>query len=453
MLWVMTDHLRYDALSYHHSPNVQTPRIDQLARDGVSCDRAFSHYPVCVPMRAGLVTGQYNHVNGVRVHGDLLPPDRQTIAHAFRDVGYRTSWVGKWHLAGVRNVSGWQSGEDYWVHPFLRGGFEDWFGFEVSNNYYHNHYSTGYFTDPVKLEGYQTDSLTDLSLTYLEETAIHLDQPWFHVLSLESPHPGVGLDGQYGYNAPPEFEARFNPDQLLIPENVPPEFAAKREYREALAKYYAMVANVDYNVGRILDWLENSGQADETLVVFFSDHGDMLCGQGWEGYKQVPYNESIQIPLIMRLPKSIPADQRYAGLVSGIDIFPTCAGLCGVPIPPQVQGVNHSGPLLGNEGVVRSEVLVQWLGQPRYPFGDHPYRAIRTARYTYSVCAPDVQERYPGHFCLLFDNQTDPHQMNNLFGKKEAADLQQKMHAHLCRAILASGETMPNFIEVAPHPH
>ena len=134
LLWIITDHLRYQALSGNGNLNVDTPNIDRLAQEGVACDYAISQYPVCTPFRAGLVTGQYNHINGVRVHGDLLPPDRRTIAHAFRDAGYRTSWVGKWHLAGVNGVAGWSAGEDYWVHPFLRGGFEDWFGFDVSNN-------------------------------------------------------------------------------------------------------------------------------------------------------------------------------------------------------------------------------------------------------------------------------------------------------------------------------
>ena len=146
VLWLFSDGLRYHALSCNGDPNIQTPHLDRLAAEGVRFTEAFSHYPVCMPMRAGLVTGQYAHINGLRVHGDLLPPGSHTVAHSFRAAGYRSSWVGKWHLAGEHGLNmlgrGWQ-GEDFWVDPQLRGGFEDWYGFNLSNHYYRTIYSHG----------------------------------------------------------------------------------------------------------------------------------------------------------------------------------------------------------------------------------------------------------------------------------------------------------------------
>lgn len=129
LLWIMTDQLRHQALGCNGDPNARTPNLDRLAAQGTVCAAVFSYYPVCMPFRAGLVTGQYNHVHGIRVHGDLLPPDRRTIAHAFRQAGYRTSYVGEWHLASTNGLPSWQtrccSGDDYWGHPCLRGGFEE----------------------------------------------------------------------------------------------------------------------------------------------------------------------------------------------------------------------------------------------------------------------------------------------------------------------------------------
>jgi len=450
LLWIMTDHLRHQALGCNGDPNARTPNLDRLAAQGTVCELAFSHYPVCTPFRAGLLTGQYNHINGVRVHGDLLPPDRRTIAHAFRRAGYRTSYVGKWHLASTNGLPSWQthwcSGDDYWVHPYLRGGFEDWFAFDLSNNYYNTYYSTGESVEPVRLEGYQTDSLTDLSLKYLSETAVQLRQPWFHVLSFESPHPGMGADGKSGYPAPPAFQAMFRPHDLVPRENVPDDVVD--DARAKAAGYYAMVANIDHNVGRILNWLDDNGLAENTLVVFFADHGEMLGSHGLYD-KIVPYEESIHIPLILRLPGSVPAGKRYEGLVSGIDIFPTCAGFCGVPVFPEVQGIDQSLSVCGSRGHPRSEVLIQWLGKSRYNWGDHPYRAIRTNHYTYCLSSEATNQSHGGHFRVLFDNAADPLQMDNLFGRCEASQLQRSLHVQLCHAIRESGEELPAFVREA----
>lgn len=444
LLWIMADQLRQQAVSCYGNGEVETPRLDRLGREGVICDYGVSHYPVCMPFRAGLVTGQYSHVNGVRVHGDLLTPGRQTVAHAFRAAGYRTSYVGKWHLASANSARGCSWGDDYWVHPCLRGGFEDWFGFDLSNHYYNTHYSTGEFVDAIKIEGYQTDGLADLSLKYLSQTAAGLDQPWFHVLSFEAPHPGMPEQDGGFFPVPAEYAERFRAADMTLRDNVPADMAEK--VRKDTAGYYAMIANLDYNIGRVLDWLDESGQAENTLVVFFSDHGEMLGSHGRDS-KQVAYDESIRIPLIMRLPGGLSGGSRYDGVVSGVDIFPTCAGLCGVPTFANVQGMDQSAALRGQGKCQRNEVLIQWLGQSRYHWGDHPYRAIRTQRYTYCVSAEEVNEAQGGHFRLLFDNEQDPYQMNNLFGRAEAADLQRQLHGRLCEAIRESAEALPSFVQ------
>ena len=307
LLWIFCDQLRAQALSCNGDPNISTPHIDRLAREsgGVNFSLACSQYPICSPFRAGLITGTYAHINGLRVHGDLLPPDRRTIAHAFINSGYRTSWYGKWHMASVQGVLGWKAGADYWVHPLLRGGFQDWCGFDCSNHYYNTRYSRGTQIDPpIKLEGYQTDALTTLSLEYLNTTARDLNragtppQPWFHVLSVEAPHPGTDLDGSFGNPAPPQYTARFDPAKLILRGNVPP--AEQPAARQRLAGYYAQIANLDDNVGRILKWLDDSGQADNTLVCFFSDHGEMGGSHGLYEKNDV-FEESIRIPVLMRL--------------------------------------------------------------------------------------------------------------------------------------------------------
>jgi len=446
VLWIMADQLRHQALGCSGNPNARTPNIDRLAADGVACEMAVSQYPVCMPFRAGLVTGQYAHVHGVRVHGDLLWPDRRTVAHTYRAAGYRTGYVGKLHLAGTN--SNWTTGNEFWVHPDLRAGFEDFYGFDLSNHYYNTHYCTGYTCKGIKIEGHQTDGLTDLSLDWLSRRAAGGDGPWFHVVSYEAPHPGGG-DGTNKYMpfpTPPEYEEMFDPGRLRLRDNVPDPDDA--DVRRRSAGYYAMTTHLDHNVGRLLDWLDESGQAGNTLVVFYSDHGEMLGSHG-RFNKEVAYDEAIRIPLIFRLPGVVPAGRRYGGIASGIDIYPTCAGFCRVEPAAAVQGLDLSASLCGGEGPRRTEALVQWMGQTRYGWGDYPYRAIRTGRHTYCVSDREVNERNGGHFRLLFDNEADPYQLDNLFGRAEARDLQRQLHARLCEAIADSGEPRPEFVEAA----
>lgn len=438
LLWIFCDQLRAQALDCNGDPNLKglTPNIDRLASQGANLTAATSQYAVCMPFRGGLVTGQYAHVNGVRVHGDLLPTDRRTIAHSFREAGYRTSWIGKWHLASVQGVNGWQDGADYWVHPYLRGGFEDFTGFDVSNHFYRTRYCTGdKIWPPLELKGYQTDALTDLSLEYLSETAAKLKQPWFHCLSVEAPHPGTGLEPGKDHPAPPQYEAMFDPAALTLRPNVRPDLEAR--VRKKLAGYYAQIANLDHNIGRLLKWLDDNGQADNTLVVFFSDHGEMAGSQG-KFEKIVAYDESIRIPMIFRLPGVIDAGRRVADPFSGVDIFPTCASLCGVPIPSQVQGIDASAAVRGVGGAARSEALVQWLGPARYGFGDFAYRAIRTR--THTLCVGSTPEQ-----CFLFDNEADPYQQRDLY--QAEAQLRRQLHERLRVTVLQSGESVPPFID------
>lgn len=447
VLWIFVDQLRWHALSGHGDTNVKTPHLDALAQAGVSLARPISPCPVCTPARGCVVTGQYASTTGIRYLGDLLPPSQRTVAHAFRAAGYRTSYVGKWHLASAQNPIGHNEGAEFWVHPLLRGGFEDWYGFELSNHFWRTRYSSGELMwPPLELEGYQTDGLTTLSLDYLRKRAEQAPEtPWFHVLSLETPHHGsdaagvasVLVDGleHTRHPAPPEYEARFHPEDLELRGNVPPRY--EKAARSMLAQYYAMIANLDDNVGRILAWLEESGQAENTLVAFFSDHGDMGGSHG-RFQKCVPYEESVRVPLILRQPGQIPPGTGFEAAVSLVDLAPTCLGLCGLPVPPEMQGRNLSMPLGAGGGPVEDVgVLSQWFGNPRYtPEGElaEQWRALYTARYTYA--------RWESGRGQMFDLQADPLELVNLYDDPACAELRGKLHERLLALVQAAGEDL-----------
>lgn len=446
LLWIMCDQLRAQALGCHGDANLagHTPHLDRLAAEGADFTLACSQYPVCMPFRGGLVTGQHAHVHGLRVHGDMLPPPERPIARAFNEAGYRTSWFGKWHLASVQSPAGWKehdAGTDYWVHPDLRAGFTDWCGFDFSNHAWKSYVGEGDRIFPPRLiEGFQTDRLTDLSLEYLGADAAELHAagtPWFHCISLEAPHPMTGEDGTYGFHAPREYLDRFPPESIVLRENVPE--SERDATRRRLAGYYAMIANLDDNVGRLLGWLDESGMSDSTVVMFFADHGEMGGSHGcWE--KRRVYDESIRLPWIVRAPGVVEPGTRIDTPASGIDIYPTSASLCGVPTPAAVQGVSHAAALRGEAAVARREALVQWLGANRYLPEDpeHQYRAIRTERYT--MCVDNLGE------ALLFDNADDPYQLRNLAGDAAHAALERELRGRLCRAVLDSGEAPPAWL-------
>jgi len=453
LLWIFVDQLRYHSLSCHGDPNVRTPNLDRLAAEGTDFTNAISTCPVCTPARGAVMTGQYCNATGVLYLGDLLPPSQRTVAHAYRDAGYRTSYVGKWHLASVQNPYGHNEGAEYWVHPLLRGGFEDWFGFELSNHFWKTRYSTGdSMWPPKQLKGYQTDALTDLSLDYLAHTTAKLDRPWFHVLSYEAPHHGsdwkdvasvtVGEHTHMRHPAPPEYEARFDADQLVLRGNVPPEFEAVA--RSQQAQYYAMIANLDDNVGRVLDWLDSTGLAENTLVAFFSDHGEMGGSHG-QFQKCSPYGESLRVPLMMRLPGVVPEGQHIPHPANLVDIFPTCASLCDISVPTSVQGLNLSPVVTGrSQHQLRDAALSQWFGNPRYDPEGRPgrqWRAVHTARQTYAVFE-DGQG-------MLFDNEADPYQMKNHYDDPTYRHERRRLHCLLCRGLLRVEESIPGFVSRA----
>jgi arylsulfatase A-like enzyme len=431
----MADQLRYHALSSSGDPNLTTPHIDRLAAEGMQCTATFSQYPVCVPYRAGLMTGLHAHLNGTLRHGDYLNPSQQTVAHHFAAADYRTSYVGKWHLApesGANMVTpeGW-IGQDFWVHPSFRGGFQDWFGFNISNNYFETYISTGDKVLPLRLEGYQTDALTDLTLSYLAQQP--KDSHWFHVISYESPHPGWGGQPRSPlYPVPAAYEVRFEPGDIIVRANVPE--SSKEVTQVQLAGYYRLISNLDDNVGRILHWLDVSGHTEDTLVVFFSDHGEMGGSHGLRN-KQVPYDESLHLPLMWRLPGVLPAGSRYSQPICGLDIYPTSAGLCKLSLPDGLQGLDFSEALRrGDNRPLREAVLVQWE-DTRFAFGDHPYRAFRSATHTYVVGRDDT-------FCLLFDHRADPWELDNRFW----LDDRKTFHRQLEQLLVEAREPLPDYM-------
>ncbi|WP_276256566.1 sulfatase-like hydrolase/transferase [Halomontanus rarus] len=401
VLLVMADQWRAEALGCMGDEQVRTPNIDRFANDGLVFERAYTPNPVCSPARGSLFTGQYPHEHGVisnTYHKLFLPDDRTTIAECFRDAGYETGYIGKWHLDGTIDGPGY-------VPPDRRHGFEYWRGF----NRGHPHLRGFPNVAPdgsVEWEGdREPDIETDYALEFLDETE---GGPSFLTLSWGPPHTP--------YEAPAEYGELYDPDELTLRPNVPDEMAD--EVRENLVEYYGMCTWLDDEFGRLLEGLEERGLADDTVVVFTADHGDMMGGQGRYA-KGVPFEESIHVPLLVRYPPEIEGGRRSTSVVNLIDLMPTLLGLCDVAVPGSVQGTDRSAHVRGEEPASSTATYLE--GNLPY---DDTWRAIRTDECMLAIDRTLTTTH-------LYDMESDPYQLENLAGDNDVADLEDELRWRL----------------------
>jgi len=408
VLFVLADQWRAQALHCAGDPNIKTPHIDELARRGVRFTHCYSNSPLCTPFRSMLMSGRYTARTGVWKNNILLPPDELCIAESFGQAGYRTGYIGKWHLDGaakpgsVRHRQGWR----YWA------------GFNRGHNYFEGVYFRDADTKVEVPEGvFEPDHQTDLAINFITERSGD-DAPWFLMLAFGGPHQP--------YKAPDQYMEMYNPDTLKLRPNVS---KMKKSERKALAGYYAHATNLDHNIGRLVAHLKEQGLTEETLVVFTADHGDMHRSQG-ERFKSKPWEESIAVPMVAAWPGMIPRGREEDALFASIDIYPTLCGLCGVEIPEDKDGCDFSHLFLGKAGPRRDDVHLT-IGSPEM---DEAWRGVRTDRYTYAWYA----KRDQGY--VLYDNKKDPYQKKNLNDEPAHRKLQEKLHTLTMRNLKAIGD-------------
>ena len=304
-IWILVDQMRAQAMGHRPDPNVSTPNLDRMAIEGIQFTHAISGTPLCTPFRGSLMTGKYPHHSTAPALHSPLSTEINTVAHAFREHGYHTGYFGKWHLDGNRpdiDLTDPRQRADYrYIPRERRGGFQDWYAYENSNQPYHTYVHTDdEHGEPksFRLPGYQTDALTDLFIEWLDNQASDNQahgKPFFGVLSLQPPHDP--------FVAPEADMKRHRPADVQLAPNVPPIRSIQDRARVDLAGYYAAIERIDYNVGRIRDELVKLGLDQDTYVIFFSDHGDMLGSHG-QFRKMSPWEEAIRIPFIVSGPNA-----------------------------------------------------------------------------------------------------------------------------------------------------
>ena len=412
VVFIIADQWRAQAFGYAGDPNVHTPRLDQFESQCVHFTQAVSGMPVCSPTRASILTGQRPQTHGVFINDVPLNPDADTLAKEFRAAGYDTGCIGKWHVDGHGSRSAF-------IPRDRRQGFDYWKVLECTHSYFNSPYY-GDGPEQLKWDGYDAIAQTRDAQQYLKDRA-KAGKPFLLYLSWGPPHNPYA-------QAPKKYLARYRRETLVLRPNVPAsdEAVARRE----LAGYYAHCTALDGCFGDLLQTLAETGLAENTLVVFTADHGDMLWSQDRQR-KQWPWEESVRIPMLMRVPASLGIKpQRLAATINTEDVMPTLLSLCGRPIPHSVEGLDFSGAMRGDVDPSGGATVIRCIS----PFGEfsrrrggREYRAVRTAQFTY---VRDLNGPW-----LLYDNQADPYQLHNLVGQADRAKLQTDMKVLLVKKL------------------
>lgn len=415
VVFLLTDQWRLQALGYAGNSQVQTPNIDQLARQSVNFKHAISGYSVCCPWRASFLTGQYPLTHGVIVNDVPISSEPVGLGQAFKRAGYSTAFIGKWHVDG--------RGRSSYIPPERRLGFDYFKALECSHDYNNSAYYDG--DDPTMRywDGYDVFAQTEDARCFIEAQA--QAGPFLLVVSWGPPHNPYET-------APTEYRDMYDARDINLRPNVPADMA--QEAREWLAGYYAHCSAIDQSVGELMATLDDLGLTEDTVLIFASDHGDMLGSQGRER-KQKPWEESIRVPFLLRYPAKYGREPREVEpFLNARDIMPTLLGVCGLPIPATVEGRDFSPALLGESVESEGALLACFhpFGEWHRAIGGREYRGLRSARYTYcrSLDGP----------WLLYDNEADPYQLENLADRPTFADLLAELDTLLQRELDAIGD-------------
>lgn len=444
ILYIMSDDHASHAISAYGSVINKTPQIDRLAREGMRLKNCFVTNSICGPSRATILTGKYSHRNGFYTHSS--PPfdgSQMTFPKLFQKAGYQTAVVGKWHLKSE------PTGFDY--HNVL-----------IGQGYYHNPRFIDMGTTRT-IRGYSTDIITDLSIEWLKNR--DQDRPFLLLCQHKAPHrpwqpaerhmklyedeeipQPPTFDDIYAHRASPaeHAEMRIEDDLTLTDVKTTPPVDLKGAelknwyYQRYIKEYLRCVAAVDENVGRLLDYIEEEGLLNNTIVIYTSDQGFFLGDHGWYD-KRFMYEESLRMPFLVRYPKEIPAGSESEKMVINADFAPTLLDYAGIPTPDDMQGQSF-------RKVLQEAEEPDWRKSMDYHYFEYPdvdhmvarHYGVRTDQYKL------IHYYFPTDEWELFDLQKDPLEMRSVYNSPDyattVADLKQQLQQHRERL----GDTDPD---------
>lgn len=422
-----TDQQRWDTTGVHGNPMDLTPNFDRMAMEGTHFYNACSAQPVCLPARLVFQTGQYASSFECFNNGGQLPVGTATLGHHFRNAGYNTAYIGKWHLCH----------EDP-VPPERRDGYDYWLGANVLE-FTSDAYRTMMYDGDGKevfLPGYRVDAQTDAAIRYID---VNSDSPFFMFLSYLEPHFQNTRDD---YPAPTGYEQRY------LNNWMPPDLqtlggTAARH----LPGYYGMVRRLDEALGRLLDALKSLGILDNTIVLFTTDHGCHFKTRNGE-YKRSCHESSVRIPMAATGPGFV-SGGRLQEMVSLIDLPPTLLDACNIPIPDNMQGRSVLPLTRGEREDWPEEVYIEIAES-------HLSRAVRTKRWKYSVRKTESGAKrgttWQFEEDCLYDLMADPYELVNVINNASYRKVADVMKERLIRRMQEAGDPKPEIIDAEQKP-
>lgn len=428
IIFYFSDQQRWDTVNEQVTPNLMT-----LAEEGVQFESSFTCQPVCGPARSCLQTGVNATQNGCFKNGIALPQEIKPLAEYFNEAGYDTAYIGKWHLASDDRPSHAFHCEKTAVPQDRQGGYRYWRAADVLE--FTSHGYDGYVFDEdgnqIDFTGYRPDCINDFALEYLEKGR-DAEKPFFMFISQLEPHHQNDHHRYEGYR-----ETVADYQDYPIPEDLS---FLKGDYREQYPDYISAINRLDYNVGRLVEKLKELGLYEDTVILYTSDHGSHFKTRNLE-YKRSCHEASIHTPLIIR-GGPFRSGLREERLVSLLDLPPTLLSLAGIPIPDSYVGHDLTA-LMTSDQPNRDCVFIQ-ISESQCG------RAIRTPRYTYSICArggmgtgmvKSAANVYYEDF--LYDLEKDPCEKVNLVKSRAYRTVREQLRELLVREMKQAGEPEP----------
>ena len=473
ILFIMTDQHRWDCVGANGNEWIKTPNLDRLAAGGANFTHAFVQSPVCVPSRVSFFTGRYPHTHRNRVNYTPLARSEVLLQERLKKAGYATASVGKLHLHPPTALEAKRSGFD---HVELHDGvpyldrFSDYARWRSENDPQASEFS--YRASMKKVPPGENPFRAAIADQYSDttwvgdRTCFHLkrlaaaDEPFFLYSSFWKPHSPfetcVPFDRLYNDVSIPlpvpqsleDIHRLPDPLQKLILRGKPSYDMDRERLQWIYRSYYGAISHVDREIGRILKVLEESGEAQNTIIVFSSDHGDQLLEHGLMG-KNCFFEASVRVPLMIRFPGRVrPA--RYGELVEAVDVLPTLMELAGLPEPYENQG-RSLAPLIATtdrtyqprqavfcENII-PEVITRGIdfyfkkGKGIKGVRHPDAKMVRTRRWKFNY--------YPAGYAELYDLKNDPHEQHNLHGEARYRDVERELKDRLLHWLVTAGET------------
>ena len=471
ILFIFTDQQRADTMACYGNELIDTPNLNALADRSFVFEHAYVSAPICTPSRSTIMTGTWPHANGCTKNNAPLDPSVPTIADLLPD-DYRTAYFGKWHLGNEvirrHGFDEWVSIEDYYRMYYADSGhldvLSDHHRFLIDSGVEPDAESEGAKVFSRELAASLPEELT--KATFLSNHAsdfirANKDRPFALYVNFLEPHPPYDgpLNDMYEPSSIPVSPAFMkdpppNAGQVALMRSKasllghgmgdgPAGPYDETYWRSLIARYWGNVTLMDRALGRILAALDEAGVADRTVVVFTSEHGDQLGDHNIIG-KAVFYEQSIKVPLLMRVPWLTNAQTRIGGRYSHIDTVPTLHDLIGAPMPGHLQGESRLPVLRGESSLYGSDVVIDWTGFAVAPMDDFPeLDRVQNTQHRVLISADGWKLILgPGMRGELYDLNSDPFEETNLFDEPRSVPRIREMRDRLERWQAENGDTL-----------